>query len=58
MVSGDADVIEELAAAAPVVALGEVGGDRVVVTTGDASLELKVADAETAFERGIPDHFQ
>jgi phosphoribosylformylglycinamidine synthase subunit PurL len=58
VVSGAADVIEELARAAPVVTLGEVGGDRVVVTTGDASLELKVADADAAFERGIPDHFQ
>jgi len=58
VVSGSADAIAELAGLVPGVTLGEVGGDRLVVTIGAASLEVKVADADAAFERGIPDHFE
>jgi len=58
VVSGSADAIAELARAVPVVTIGAVGGDRLLVTTGTASLEVKVADADAAFASGIPDHFQ
>ena len=56
--SGAIRQLEEMAADAGFLRLGEVGGDRLVATGSAATLSLSVVDLATAFESGIPAAFQ
>jgi hypothetical protein len=38
--------------------IGEVGGDRLEIQAGTASLDLQVERLKDAFERAIPDLFR
>ena len=61
VVAGPRETVEQLVASlAPDTALllGETGGERLAVETGSAArLEIEVAAAAVAFERGVADHF-
>jgi hypothetical protein len=60
-VAGDLDAISVLAAEHGLggcLVVGETGGDDLVIETGGgARLEVEVAAAHEAFERGVADHF-
>ncbi len=61
VVAGDLDAISVLAAEHGLggcLVVGETGGDDLVIETGGgARLEVEVAAAHEAFERGVADHF-
>jgi phosphoribosylformylglycinamidine synthase len=61
VVAGRREAVEELMASLPpdtALPLGETGGERLAVETGTgARLEVAVAAAREAFERGVADHF-
>jgi phosphoribosylformylglycinamidine synthase len=61
VVAGRRKAVEELMASLPpdtALLLGETGGERLAVGTGTgARLEVAVAAAREAFERGVADHF-
>jgi len=58
IVSGAPESLQRLAAEAgdvPVLSLGEVGGDALVMAAGAARLSIPVEDLKTAHSQGIPD---
>jgi phosphoribosylformylglycinamidine synthase subunit PurL len=50
--------VEEMAGSAGVVRLGQVGGDRLIVTATGASLEVPVSDLRQAHESGVADRLR
>ena len=61
VVAGPRGPVEQLVASLPPdtgFVIGETGGDTLAVETGSAAkLEIEVAAAREAFERGVADHF-
>ncbi len=61
VVAGEPDSVDQLLASLPPGAgllLGETGGDTLAIETGSAArVEVEVAAAREAFERGVADHF-
>ncbi|MDQ4072373.1 MAG: hypothetical protein M3088_05795, partial [Actinomycetota bacterium] len=61
VVAGPGEAVARLAAAEGrdrYVVLGETGGETLIIATGPtARLEVEVAAAREAFERGVADHF-